>query len=478
MKHTKRTLTLLLTAAMLSTCLLPMAGCKNTATDDPLDVVLPSGDDKGSNDDFFKDTPSNNGYDPNADHGVHNLYGYYARPRYLFNEDMIIDIGNQITYFSTDKPTERYKLCFDPICEHANFNINEGCQASLNLYYPAPTPQGQPIPTYPMSAHLDYYDHADAPVLYLSYKRGSSYEINGVYQEREPDYCIQRYDFTQGTRTTVADGIMSTIHSMFTCGDYIYCITAEAGKVGGEQTLCRIPKTGGEFEEMPKTSDEDLTYTILEVYNDQLYYLLNTRYLYRCNLDFTNSELILDVATLKGTQSEKSNGIVEGVHNGYLYYHADIQMNNYGVEYGNFYRVPINDLAAAPELIAENMIYAPQKSIFNDSEDTFYYQPAVFEESDPSPDANPNEYYTDTTESNGTLFAVDLKTLEKTTVCEDIGMNITISTAFDDKVIFAGVMYDSKGALLANNGNNYIIGNKNGDKPKVWFSNAQITQMN
>lgn len=460
----------LLSVFLCCICLFSIVGCTNQKNKTPENTSL-SGTEQ---------TPSNSDYDPNAAHGELKLYGHNIRPRYLVNKDMIIDIGNQTTYFSTDKANERYKLCFDPICEHANFNINEGCQASLNPYHPAPTPQGQPIPTYPIKAHLDYYDHADAPVLYLSYKRGSSYEINGVYQEREPDYCIQRYDFTQGTRTTVADGIMSTIHSMFTCGDYIYCITAEAGKVGGEQTLCRIPKTGGEFEEMPKTSDEDLTYTILEVYNDQLYYLLNTRYLYRCNLDFTDSELILDVATLKGTQSEKSNGIVEGVHGGYLYYHADIhQKNKDGTDYGNFYRIPLNDFAAAPELIAENMIYAPQKSIFNDSEDTFYYQPAVFEGTNPSPDANPDAYYGDTTESNGTLYAVDLNTLEKTTVCEDIGMNITIVTAFDDAVVFNGISYETKGKLLSNNGRNYIIGNKNGGELKVWFDSSQtITYMN
>lgn len=354
MKHTKRTLTLLLTAAMLSTCLLPMAGCKNTATDNPLDVVLPTDDDKGSHAGLLEqlETLPNSDYDPNAEHGELRLYGYNIRPRFLCNGDMVIDIGNPMTYFSAEEPTERYKLCFDPICKHEIYGQMEDCSASLNLFSDNKEyAKDEPVPSYPMSMHLDSYDSIDAPVLYLSFKRAPGYEINGVYQEREPDYCIQRFDFSKGTRTSVANGIKSTIHSMFTYGDYVYCVTAEAGKVDGAQTLCRIPKVGGKFEEMPKASDSDLTYTILEVYNDQLYYLLNSRYLYRCNLDFTNSEQILDAATLKGTQSEKSNGIVEGVHSGYLYYHADIhQMNKDGTDYGNFYRIPLNDLAAAPEV--------------------------------------------------------------------------------------------------------------------------------
>ena len=474
---------LILSATTLLSCF-AMTACKNGTTPNPVDpfgdVPAASGTTKNPNDyqgdpkDWLDHLLENSDYDPNAPHGELKLYGYVTNSRFKYYNGMFIELTqNDIVYYSYEKPRELYKLCFDPVCNHETGTFMEDCQASMNIYTEESTGT-TPKPPRPVSMLIDEYDNAGSPVLYLSYKRGATYEINGVSKEREPDYCIERYDLSKGTRTVVVDGIKSTIAKLFTYGDYIYMVMADPSTF--EQTICRISKAGGEIETLQGQSGE--AYQILAMNDNKLYYLADSRYLSRCDLNLTNEERLLDIADLKGNMEENGNGIAGEIVGNYFCYFADFETINYG-EKCNCYRIPLNNLTAAPELIAENMVYSLSKYAFD--EDTLYYQPAILEMVDKT-DFPSNIKNTDfTNDSNGTLYALNLNTLKRTTVCEDIGMNINISAVFGGKISFTGCAYraDADAIKMANGTKNQVVVSKNGSEIDVWFSTQdRIEYMN
>ncbi len=473
MKLTKLT-SLLLTATTLLTCI-TLSSCKNGTANTPADpfgdVPAASGTTKNPNDyqgdpqDWLDHLLENSDYDPNAPHGKLKLYGDITNSRFNDYNGMFIELTqNDIVYYSYEKPREFYKLCFDPVCKHETGTFMENCQASLNIYTNAPE-SPLPTPPRPVSMLIDEYDNAGSPVLYLSYKRCETYEINGVSKEREPDYCIERYDLSKGTRTVVVDGIKSTIAKLFTYGDYIYMVMADPST--WEQTICRIPKAGGEFEELQGQPGE--AYLILAINDNKLYYLADSRYLSRCDLDLTNEERLLDIADLKGNMGENGKGIPGAIVGDYFYYFADFETVNYG-EKCNCFRIPLNNLTVTPELIAENMINSLSQYRFD--EDTLYYQPAVLEMVDASKFPHNIKNTDFTNDSNGTLFALNLNTLKRTTVCKNIGMNIDINAVFDDKISFTGCAYtaDADVIKMANGTKNQVVVSKNGNEIEVWFS--------
>ena len=101
-----------------------------------------------------------------------------------------------------------------------------------------------------------------------------------------------------------------------------------------------------------------------------------------------------------------------------------------------------------------------------------YYQPAVFERVENSLE------YTSFNESNGTIYALDLNTLEQTTVCENIGINIDIEAAYEDKVVFSSHhAYNAEGKRFAKSGNQ-IIGTKYGTELEIWCNTLKVEFVN
>ncbi len=294
---------MLLIAAMLTSCLLPLTGCKKGET-----------------------TPEN----PFA---VGGLYGKqnFANPQTLkigdrmsgimrFGDMLIgeVDWDNKFDYYSFENPDSARLICFDPLCLH--LIQQDSCPAFIN-YEQKINPSGTLPRIYndPMGMYIDLNDSTDGPVIYLYYKRSDYYTV-GVYQQeqREPVYCIEQYDMAQGKLTAVLNNEKNTITQACNYGDYIYYVL-DCGNEG--QIIHRIHKSGGKPERYDLEEEAESIF-IVDVVGDKLYYVFDEQYLYRSNLDLTENEQVLDLSELKG--KDGSVDVMQGIYCGYLYYIADV----------------------------------------------------------------------------------------------------------------------------------------------------------
>lgn len=469
----KRITTLILAALLLTSCLFPLTKCKKQTTEpeNPFDVgvTAPSGTNENDSNDnghsgvtidrFFGASD----YDASAAHGVKKLYSDQAGVATLYN-DLLIERGPQFIYtYDINTPLKRRYLCFDPTCEH----FKESCTSCLEqfTYYVDPDDPDSDMAYYPLEMVIDSYDHTNAPVIYMSFRRPDVYAVNGVEYGREGVYCIERFDMNTGKRTIVADHLDVFIETMCTYGDYVYFTTVDAEDV---RSICRIHKSGGEIE---KLGEEMSSCELLDVVEDQLYYLADGRYLRRCDLSFTVSEEMIDLDVLKGSDGQSSIGFWHAV-GGYFYYFSDmIRYEDLSISpTGNLYRVPLTDLTASPEKLAENVCVAD--AIFTD--DTLFYLPATYYSGET--EEAPNF----TNINNGTILALDLKTLEVTTVCENTGLKIFLQGAINcenDRISFTARNGEGEWRKMANDGNNRLIGSKSGGV-EIWYRSRRFEYEN
>ena len=132
---------------------------------------------------------------------------------------------------------------------------------------------------------------------------------------------------------------------------------------------------------------------------------------------------------------------------------------------------PPQNLKSKPVCVVEDMLACSWRY----TDDTLFYQPAVLKEVDLSKyDYDPTKIYINPiNESNGTVYAMDLKTLKKTAVCKDTGMVINFRETVsgeDDAVIFTTQAYTLDAVELYNHGNCELLGTKSGQKLRVWDS--------
>lgn len=476
MKHTKRTLTLLLAAMMLSTALLPMAGCTSQPTlpDSPFNDTLPpeadpNGDKEGDGQPTTPDLSPDTSLWEGTAAGEKRLYGkqnlYQPRSLKLGDRyssllrwgDLLIGetrYSNQMGFYTIDEPNDARLLCFDPLCPH--WPGQESCTSVINRYMDMETvdESGENyVP--PMGWYIDEYESTNGPVIYLYYRRSGSYTIGFEEQaHRDPVYCIERYEMALGRRTPVIDGIEDTITQACNYGDSIYYLLDKGFEVGKE--IYCIDKSG---KERAKLELDKMTESvrIVDVVDDMFYYMVDEQYIYRATLDLTESEMVLDLSTLKG--KDDSVGVAQGSYNGYFYYSADVEKvtamfrgSEYSTEKANLYRIPMNDLTKEPELIVEGMNFGYDEYLF--AEKTFYYTPCFFNSGGIQP-----------SNSDGKLMALDLTTGESKTIVEGIELNIYPKLAWDDIVVFSGTGYTQKGSALEGK---LIMAYTSGERYKIW----------
>lgn len=496
---TKRMITLLLTAVMLSSCLLPLTGCKNkTETpSNPFNDLLPGandddgqqGKDEHGNTDSEDANSSGNAdetderlpiddfgryfgasdYDANAEHGEKKLYydevsDTICRTSY----NGIVFQRNDPNFFSYEisNPRKLRYVCFDPICEHL---YKEYCTSSLEGWY---VNAENPDIKYIARFVVDSYDYENVPVIYMSFLRTEHYFINGVMHDRESVYCIERFDMKTGQRTVVIDYIDEIIGEMFTYGDYIYFTKVDANN---NHILCRVHKSGGEVI----TLDESrLAFRALDAVDGMIYYLADERYICRTDPELSESEQLADIADLS-SYNEYKGYYFYGARGGYIYYCTNVEtvystkrFDKAGMPYENGYkmdlcRLPLNNLAAAPELLVEDML----EGVFTD--DTFFYCPAVLEDVEQSINGELNN-------CNGTMYALDLNTLERTTVCENTGFNFFFYHAIsseDDIIGVKGRPYTKETALVGGE-QRILMGKKSGGGLEYWYTQGRYEYEN
>lgn len=460
MKHAKRTLTLLLTAAMLTACL---AGCGNTASDDPFDDVSPSQSDKGGEN--GEDTDPISGWESSdGSRGEKIMYGKTSTTDsgILRWGDMLFGITNYSNcygYFSFDEPTNAKLLCFDPLCIH--LPQQESCTSIMNQYIG----EFDEVYYYPSGMYIDLYENGNAPVIYYYYLRDDIYSINiAEIGHREPVYCIERFDLSKGHREVVIDNVDNTIRQACNYGDYVYYVVDYGDDEG--QMLYRIAKSGGEPQKLDR-DENAVNIQILDAVGDKLFYTVNSRYIYRSDLDLTGSEKVLDMSEVKSEDGD--NGVVAGSYSGYLYYFSDVETVFSGndetgssIEKCNLYRIPMSDLSQTPELVVEGMVY--DRSYYAFSEKTLYYQPCVYKA---STDRLPESAQYDV--SGGKLYAMDLTTTESKLIVDEPGLVMYLTNAWDDRVLFVGKGCDK--VLIhkdVGDGNHSTIAYASGEPYEIW----------
>ena len=454
MKLTKliKLTSLMLTAATLATGIAFTSCTKQTTNPDnpfgsnPM-AQLTSG--QGAANDPSNQTPNLN-WTPGEVTGEKKLYGKTEIGDVVMRfGDLFFSRGDGalMNYFTLDNPGGAEILCFDPLCLH--LPQDEKCSAIINSYLR----DWGSTTVYPFGWYIDEYENNQSPVIYFFYRRDDTYTIDTQSAgHREPVYCIERFDISKGYREIIMDNIEYTMQRMWNYGDYIYYILDRGDEEG--QMLYRIHKSGGE----PKQLDREegaLSLTVMDVVDDQLYYVVNSRYIYRCTLALEESTKVLDMGDVKSATGK--NGVVAGSYCGYLYYFADVETvytepnkQGYSQEKCNLYRVPMSDLTADGECVVENMIYSPDNYRF--TEETFYYLPCVWEAADKSQQPNSEViYYNPINNCDGKLYAMNLKTAESKLIVEDSGMTNRIYYAWNDIVLFSGLAYNESG--LKNQGN-------------------------
>lgn len=478
MKH-KRIISALLIASTLAS-VFQLTSCKQRSTsENPFDT-----DAVTTVKDGLSDAGPNTGFDANKTHGEKILYG-----KKNINQSRIWKIGEPLTsilrvgdmligetnysnkfgYYTFDEPNNARLLCFDPLCVH--LPSQESCTAYINYDQLVDNSSGMTvIYNDPMGMYVDLYENAEAPVIYLFYRRDDTYTINFEEQgTREPVYCIERFDMSEGKRLPVLDNEENTIIQACNYGDYVYYVLDKGDKEG--QTLCRIHKSGGNPEAYDLDEKAESLF-IIDVADDMFYYMIDEQYLYRSELDLTDSEMVLDLSTLKG--KDGSVGVMQGAYSGYFYYLADVETvtaNNTTGERANLYRIPMDDLTKTPEIVVEGMNGAAGTFIF--SEKTLYYTPYVYEFTS----VDSEEMLTAVNECDGKLYALDLESGESKLIVENSGMTIYPKFAWDDMVIFSGWAYNSTGSKYSENNENLLIAYASGEPFEIWCRKDQVGKL-
>lgn len=463
MSQPKHTAILLLVLIILP--ILCLTSCKKTSstTENPfaVDGTHPVGSEQSNAD-------PNTGWMQGSVTGEKRLYGKEesSDSSILRFGEMLIGITNYSNcygYFSFDEPADAKLICFDPLCLH--LPQQESCPAVTNLYLPDEITGVE----YPNGMYIDLYESTESPVIYFYYRRDGIYSINlEEIGHRDPVYCIERYDLAQGKRYAVVDNVKNTILQACNYADYVYYVLDMGDEKG--QELYRVHKSGGESE-MLNCEKQAESIRIADVVDDMLYYIVNERYIYRSNLELTESEMVLDMSEIKGKNG--SNGVVEGLYSGYLYYFADVEIvrigsseESHSTRKGNLYRIPINNLAENPEMIVQGMICMWDSYKF--TEKTLYYEPCVFQID------NSEGGETAINTCDGKLLALDLKSGESTTIVENSGMTIYPIYAWDDMVVFSGWAYNSSGVKNSGGNSNLLVAYTSGTPYEIWCKNGAL----
>lgn len=457
----KKLITTLLLVSTLAS-VLQLTACKNNenSPENPFAVDGLSPDPNKNNQLSIN---SKTGWTADNPHGEKIMYGKGTNGSILRFNDMMIGLSNYGScygYFSFEEPNDTKLICFDPLCLH--LPQQESCPAIIN--HSRDNPNQIYYESYPSGMYLDLYENSESPVIYYFYRRDSFYTINiEEVGHRDPVYCIERYDLSQGKRYAVVDDLENTILQACNYGDYVYYVLDMGDDKG--QELYRVHKSGTKPEKYDRTEIAE-SLRIADVIDDKFYYIVDERCIFQANLDLTDSKMILDMASVKGEND--SNGVIEGVYSGYLYYFADVETvwaDTYTDQKANLYRIPMSDLEKTPEKVAENVLYSGDCYRF--TEKTLYYEPCVHKID------NSEGGHTLINTCDGKLFALDLKTGESKTIVEDSGMTIYPLYAWDDMVVFAGWAYTESGVKNAGNNDNLLVAYASGEPYEIWCKKAE-----
>lgn len=400
------------------------------------------------------------GYDPSAKHGEKSLYGRAGvNKNFVFRKDdfYLEFYFKWLMYYSSEERENGNMLCFDPSCKHWDDN----CSAYINIY--VSEKEGEKI--YPYFFFIDQYDNVESTVIYFAYRRSQWGVINDVEYEREPNYCIERFDISEGKRRVIAEDLKYTIDQFCSYGDDLYFV-ADTGDDDIGKMLFVLGKSGGMTSHiLPEKTARSIS--LEDVQNDRLYFIVNDRYLCSCKLDLSDQRFEFDLTEIKG--NDGSAGLYKGMYNGYLYYFCSIEGQRYyedalteGEHKGSLCRLSLSDLNVAPELIAENIYTDPIYCAFTDG--TFYYEPFVYERLEPVPGTNLMPLNL----SDGKLMAYDMDTGEHRLIAENLYINIDIRYAWKDMALITGWAYCKEGQVNSNSDNKLLVVYSDGREYGVW----------
>ena len=411
-------------------------------------------------DEYDFNASTDTGYNSNARHGEKALYGRAGvNTNFVFRKDdfYLEFYFKWLMYYSSEERENGKMLCFDPSCKHWDDN----CSAYMNVY--VSQKEGEKI--YPYFFFIDHYDDVESIVIYIAYRRSQWGVINDVEYEREPNYCIERFDISEGKRRVIAEDLKYTIDQFCSYGDDLYFV-ADTGDEDIGKMLFVLSKSGGMTSHiLPENNADEIS--LEDVFNDRIYFVVNAKNLYSCNLDLSDLKFESDLSELNGPDG--SAGIYKGIYKGYLYYFCSIEGQKYypdalidGEHKGNFCRLSLTGLKNAPELLVENIFTDSIYSAFTDG--TFYYEPFVYERLEPVPGTNLMPLNL----SDGKLMAYDMDTGEHRLIAENLYINIDIRYAWKDMALITGWAYCKEGQVNSNSDNKLLVVYSDGREYGVW----------
>ncbi len=332
---------------------------------------------------------------------------------------------------------EVQSLCTDPKCNHGSV-VDESIDCPVQLY--------SPESLFLLDAHES---NGGYPIFYIARAISSDFDYDAIEEEGivsviASGYAIYRYDNGNNKRKEVI-AIKEPIVNLAVYGDYIFYVTSSKD---GEQKVSVINKSGESICTGEAVKGE---IDLVGFENGTLYYADLSGRVYTLSLETKKSECIYTVKDFVILPLMSKSARMT-VYDGYLYFDKGMEDTDvypiddagntmhYEVPTRTIARLPLSDLSAPMEIVAEKVF---QDSTHGIHDGKLYY--CKLEMGDRSPGTYWNF-------CGGTLYAVDLKTLESTEIIKDCGIQFERAFSYLSENFCVGLMatYSEKYAEIYN----------------------------
>lgn len=304
--------------------------------------------------------------------------------------------------------------CSDPMCPHYG-------------------PDGMNCPAYMRDPNANFLLDAtesggEAPIFYYSRCTADNIAFDNAWESNQ-EYELVRYDSSESVAKRVT-AVNYPIKQFMTYGDRIYFLTQTASD---RYEISSVKKSGGE---VTTHAPGDGLLHLIGADETGVYVNDTEGNVYAYDLSLGNERKIYTVAEVYPMDETAPADLGMFIADGQLCFFADFKVEV--IPYGsvsldlvktNIRRVKLSDPDGEGELVASDVY---QNTVYGVYNGVMYYAPFNV-----TVNLEVGAMYSPVSISNGTICKVDLKTLEKSEVITDSGLNFTRAGYLNDRCIIA-----------------------------------------
>lgn len=259
------------------------------------------------------------------------------------------------------------------------------------------------------------------PNVYVSYQplvnniNGSEITVdsgNGV---------LLRINLNDGTKKLLTDQLESCALQTALYGDSLYFITEGKTESGMRYRIGKISKNGGEITYY--TPEEDTQLHLIDIADRKVYFNDQKGNIYTADEKLEDVSLLFTLPERMTSTNDDAADFCVRIYRGWLYFRQNYRATGYVDHYASdYYRLPLNDLQSAPELVFENLL---TDHVYGFEGDLLYYAKAELQDGytviDPTTGVSKNRV----TETGGNVYVYDLAKSEEKKLVSDIGVDLS-----------------------------------------------------